>query len=104
MLEFITSGCIGRFDDEEVELMTRMSLEAQRPLNWNVLGVDAKDPDRREQQYREGRTEIVEYRAHAEPGLRWGGMSDLGERPLGWGHAALLRLSMRATAAFLYSF
>jgi N-acyl-D-aspartate/D-glutamate deacylase len=45
-LEFIIDGCLGRFSDDEVALMTRMSLEAQRPLNWNVLGIDAKDPER----------------------------------------------------------
>ncbi len=45
-LEFIIDGCLGRFSDDEVDLMTRMSLEAQRPLNWNVLGIDSKDPER----------------------------------------------------------
>ncbi|MCH2173822.1 D-aminoacylase [Myxococcota bacterium] len=44
-LEFIIDGCLGRFSDEEVELMTRMSLESQRTLNWNVLGIDGKRPD-----------------------------------------------------------
>jgi N-acyl-D-aspartate/D-glutamate deacylase len=30
---------LGLFDDESVELMIEMSLAANRPLNWNVLGV-----------------------------------------------------------------
>jgi N-acyl-D-aspartate/D-glutamate deacylase len=45
-LEFITSGCLSGFSDVEAELMTRMSLMAQRPLNWNVLNIDAKEPSR----------------------------------------------------------
>jgi N-acyl-D-aspartate/D-glutamate deacylase len=45
-LEFITSGCLNGFSDEEVELMAAMSVAARRPLNWNVLSVDARDPDR----------------------------------------------------------
>src|SRR5437660_784685 len=31
-LELIIDGCITRFSDEEIDLMTRLSLEAQRPL------------------------------------------------------------------------
>jgi N-acyl-D-aspartate/D-glutamate deacylase len=40
-LEFIVDGCVGKFSEAEIELMTNMSLEAQRPLNWNVLQVSA---------------------------------------------------------------
>ncbi|WP_420638797.1 N-acyl-D-amino-acid deacylase family protein [Candidatus Poriferisocius sp.] len=36
-LEFIITGCQGYFSDEEIDLMTQMSVRAQRPLNWNVL-------------------------------------------------------------------
>ena len=32
--------------DDEVELMAEMTLAARRPLNWNVLTVDAKEPER----------------------------------------------------------
>src|SRR6202046_907596 len=45
-LEYITNGCLDSFTDEEVELMTTMSVTAQRPLNWNVLTVDARSADR----------------------------------------------------------
>jgi N-acyl-D-aspartate/D-glutamate deacylase len=38
-LELIIPGCLNGFTDDEVELMTEMSLAARRPLNWNVLGV-----------------------------------------------------------------
>jgi N-acyl-D-aspartate/D-glutamate deacylase len=45
-LEYITNGCLDSFSDEEVELMTAMSVTAQRPLNWNVLTVDARSAER----------------------------------------------------------
>jgi N-acyl-D-aspartate/D-glutamate deacylase len=38
-LELIIPGCLNGFTDDEVELMADLSLAAQRPLNWNVLGV-----------------------------------------------------------------
>jgi N-acyl-D-aspartate/D-glutamate deacylase len=38
-LELIIPGCLNGFTDDEVDLMIEMSLAAQRPLNWNVLGV-----------------------------------------------------------------
>jgi N-acyl-D-aspartate/D-glutamate deacylase len=45
-LEFITDGCLQGFSDGEIDLMTRMSLRAGRPLNWNVFTIDSKEPDR----------------------------------------------------------
>src|SRR5689334_19893662 len=38
-LELIIPGCLNGFTDEEIELMSAMSVAADRPLNWNVLGV-----------------------------------------------------------------
>lgn len=46
MLEAIVQGCLGRFSDDEIELLARMSADAGRPLNWNVLSVKADDEDR----------------------------------------------------------
>jgi N-acyl-D-aspartate/D-glutamate deacylase len=45
-LEVVLQGCLDRFSDDEVDLLTRMSLRAGRPINWNVLSVDSADPDR----------------------------------------------------------
>jgi N-acyl-D-aspartate/D-glutamate deacylase len=44
-LELILAGALGRFSEDEMALMAAMSAGAQRPLNWNVLGVSALDPD-----------------------------------------------------------
>lgn len=51
-LEFITDGCLHGFNQAEIDLMTRMSLEAQRPLNWNVFTIDSTEPERFENQLR----------------------------------------------------
>ena len=44
-LELIVPGCLNGFTEEEVELMGTLSLLANRPANWNVLGVSAMNPD-----------------------------------------------------------
>ena len=44
-LEWVADGCMKGFSDDEVALMTSMSLQAQRPLNWNVLTIDSARPD-----------------------------------------------------------
>jgi N-acyl-D-aspartate/D-glutamate deacylase len=49
-LECILAGCLNGFTDDEVDLLTRMSLAAGRPLNWNVLGVTSLDPDQHRRQ------------------------------------------------------
>ena len=51
-LEYITDGCLQGFTDAEVERMAQMSVRAGRPLNWNVLTVDSRDPDKIAQQLR----------------------------------------------------
>jgi N-acyl-D-aspartate/D-glutamate deacylase len=43
-LELILPGCLNGFTDDEVELMASLSLLADRPANWNVLGVSALNP------------------------------------------------------------
>ena len=43
-LELIVPGCLNGFSDEEVELLASLSLLANRPANWNVLGVSAMNP------------------------------------------------------------
>ncbi|MEZ5169207.1 MAG: amidohydrolase family protein [Acidimicrobiia bacterium] len=49
-LEYITDGCLKGFTDEEIERLTRISLAGKRPLNWNVLTVDSREPDKVERQ------------------------------------------------------
>jgi len=43
-LELIVPGCLNGFSEEEVELLATLSLLANRPANWNVLGVSAMNP------------------------------------------------------------
>jgi N-acyl-D-aspartate/D-glutamate deacylase len=45
-IEAIVAGCLDRFSDAEIELLAEMSATAGRPLNWNVLTIDAAAPDR----------------------------------------------------------
>ena len=49
-LEIIVPGCLNGFSEEEVELLGTLSLLANRPANWNVLGVSAGNPDGCERQ------------------------------------------------------
>ena len=44
-IELIVAGCLNGFTDEEVDFLASMSLLADRPVNWNVLGVSAMNPD-----------------------------------------------------------
>ena len=49
-LEAILAGCIAGFSDDERDLLAAMSAAAQRPLNWNVLGVTSMNPTGHESQ------------------------------------------------------
>ena len=46
-LEGIFVGGDNGFEPEEADLVAQLSATANRPLNWNLLVVDARDPDRR---------------------------------------------------------
>ncbi|MGQ0826505.1 MAG: N-acyl-D-amino-acid deacylase family protein [Actinomycetota bacterium] len=45
-LEYVTDGCLRGFTDDEIEMMADMSLAGRRPLNWNVLTIDSREPGR----------------------------------------------------------
>ncbi|MDX3226343.1 D-aminoacylase [Streptomyces sp. ME19-01-6] len=45
-IEAIVAGCLDRFSDDEIDLLVEMSTAAGRPLNWNVLTIDAAVPER----------------------------------------------------------
>ena len=53
-LEAIIPGCLSGFTDDDIALLTDMSRAADRPLNWNVLGVSAANPEGHEKQLRAG--------------------------------------------------
>jgi N-acyl-D-aspartate/D-glutamate deacylase len=44
-VELIVPGCLNGFSEEEIDLLSSISLLADRPVNWNVLGVSAMNPD-----------------------------------------------------------
>ncbi len=44
-VEMIVPGCLNGFSEDEVDLMTRISLLSGRPVNWNVLAPTAGNPD-----------------------------------------------------------
>ena len=45
-LEGIVPGCLDRFADDEIELLASLSAAARRVMNWNVLTIDSREPDR----------------------------------------------------------
>src|SRR5271167_364714 len=54
-LEAIIPGCLSGFTDDDIALLTEMSVAADRPLNWNLLGVSAANPDGHHRQLRAGK-------------------------------------------------
>src|SRR6202045_325626 len=51
-LEAIIAGCLSGFTDDDIALLTDMSVAADRPLNWNLLGFSAANPDGHRRQLR----------------------------------------------------
>ena len=45
-LEYITSGCLDNLGEDEKELMADLTATANRPLNWNLLTVDSRAPEK----------------------------------------------------------
>ncbi len=45
-LEYITNGCLDTFSDDEIDLMVAMTTTAHRPLNWNLLTIDSRAPEK----------------------------------------------------------
>src|SRR5262249_34475925 len=45
-IEGIVQGCLDQFPAAEIELLSSLSATANRPLNWNVLTIDSREPDR----------------------------------------------------------
>jgi N-acyl-D-aspartate/D-glutamate deacylase len=45
-LEYVTDGCLKGFTPDEVEMMGDITLAGRRPLNWNVLTIDSREPER----------------------------------------------------------
>ncbi len=53
-LEAIIPGCLSGFTDDDIALLTDMSVAAERPLNWNLLAVSAANPVGHQRQLRAG--------------------------------------------------
>jgi N-acyl-D-aspartate/D-glutamate deacylase len=49
-LEGILAGCLNGFTEDEMDLLTRMSVAGNRPINWNVLGVSSLNPGNHDRQ------------------------------------------------------
>ncbi|HWL41884.1 MAG TPA: amidohydrolase family protein [Ilumatobacter sp.] len=104
-LEAIVEGCLGRFADDEVELLAEMSARAGRPLNWNVLAIGDSDRDRAEHQLRPsrrarevgGRVVALTMPVHADMNMSLGAFCSLWLIP-GWREVMELPLAEKAKA------
>ncbi len=45
-LEGIVQGCLDMFSADEIDLLAQMSAAAGRPINWNVLTIDSRTPEK----------------------------------------------------------
>jgi N-acyl-D-aspartate/D-glutamate deacylase len=45
-IEGIVPGCLDKFTDDEIELLAQMTAAAKRSINWNLLTIDSREPDR----------------------------------------------------------
>jgi N-acyl-D-aspartate/D-glutamate deacylase len=45
-IEGIVPGCLDKFSDDEIELLAQMTAAARRSMNWNLLTIDSREPDR----------------------------------------------------------
>lgn len=53
-LEAIVSGCLDGFTDDDLELLTDLSLAAGRTLNWNLLSISPSEPEKHRRQLEAG--------------------------------------------------
>jgi N-acyl-D-aspartate/D-glutamate deacylase len=49
-LELIFAGSLNGFTDDEIDLIADMSVAANRPANWNVLGISARNAEHYQRQ------------------------------------------------------
>ncbi|HKH88536.1 MAG TPA: amidohydrolase family protein, partial [Acidimicrobiales bacterium] len=105
-LEGIVEGCLRGFSDEEADLLARISAAANRPINWNVLVVSGRRPDKAHHQLLPsqrarsagGRVVALMMPVHAEMNMSLGTFCALWLIP-GW--SALLSLPAEEKAAKL---
>jgi N-acyl-D-aspartate/D-glutamate deacylase len=79
-LEGIVQGCIDGFSPDEMNLLTNMSVAANRPVNWNILRVQSSNRDATEHQLalgpyareRGGRVVALTLPVHEEMNMSFG--------------------------------
>ncbi|MEO5837572.1 MAG: amidohydrolase family protein [Acidimicrobiales bacterium] len=104
-LEAIVEGCLKGFDPAETQLLANMSAYANRPLNWNVLTVDAASAGLIERQLQPsrlarsngGRVVALTMPVTAEMNMSFGTFCSLWLIP-GWREVLTLPLAEKAQA------